>query len=225
MKQQLLLLPGLMCNEKLWSKMNLTNYKTFDIPREDTIDEMVEQLHISFAKYKEPINLVGFSLGGYLALKYVIKYPTRINKALIISSGIDSLKETEILKRKKMLETLKRNNINSLSFMAISQLLEDKTNEENLDIINQMFDELGLEVYNQQLLATMRRKPLFDELINVNAPIQFLSATNDSLVNLEPINKLCEMKDNFQLKTLDTDSHMLPLEYEHFLYKEIQNFF
>lgn len=225
MKQQLLLLPGLMCNEKLWSKMNLTNYKTFDIPREDTIDEMVEQLHISFSKYKEPINLVGFSLGGYLALKYVIKYPTRINKALIISSGIDSLKETEILKRKKMLETLKRNNINSLSFMAISQLLEDKTNEENLDIINQMFDELGLEVYNQQLLATMRRKPLFDELINVTSPIQFLSATNDSLVNLEPINKLCEMKDNFQLKTLDTDSHMLPLEYEHFLYKEIQNFF
>ncbi|WP_419773621.1 alpha/beta fold hydrolase [Halarcobacter sp.] len=225
MKQQLLLLPGLMCNEKLWSKMNLTNYKTFDIPREDTIDEMVEQLHISFAKYKEPINLVGFSLGGYLALKYVIKYPTRINKALIISSGIDSLKETEILKRKKMLETLKRNNINSLSFMAISQLLEDKTNEENLDIINQMFDELGLEVYNQQLLATMRRKPLFNELINVTSPIQFLSATNDSLVNLEPINKLCEMKDNFQLKTLDTDSHMLPLEYEHFLYKEIQTFF
>ncbi|RXJ99927.1 hypothetical protein CRV02_11205 [Arcobacter sp. CECT 8989] len=225
MKQPLLLLPGLMCNEKLWSKMNLTNYKTFDIPKEDTIDEMIEQLHISFSKYKEPINLIGFSLGGYLALKYVIKYPTRINKALIISSGIDSLKETEILKRKKMLETLKRNNINSLSFMAISQLLEDKTNEENLDIINQMFDELGLEVYNQQLLATMRRKSLFDKLINVTSPIQFLSATNDSLVNLEPINKLCEMKDNFQLKTLDTDSHMLPLEYEHFLYKEIQNFF
>jgi len=225
MKQQLLLLPGLMCNEKLWSKMNLTNYKIFDIPREDTIDEMVEQLHISFSKYKEPINLVGFSLGGYLALKYIIKYPTRINKALIISSGIDSLKETEIIKRKKMLETLKRNNIKSLSFIAISQLLEDKTNEENLDIINQMFDELGLEVYNQQLFATMRRKPLFDELINVSTPIQFLSATNDPLVNLEPINKLCQMKDNFQLKTLDTDSHMLPLEYEHFLYKEIQNFF
>lgn len=225
MKQPLLLLPGLMCNEKLWSKMNLTNYKTFDIPKEDTIDEMIEQLHISFSKYKEPINLIGFSLGGYLALKYVIKYPTRINKALIISSGIDSLKETEILKRKKMLETLKRNNINSLSFMAISQLLEDKTNEENLDIINQMFDELGLEVYNQQLLATMRRKSLFDKLINVTSPIQFLSAINDSLVNLEPINKLCEMKDNFQLKTLDTDSHMLPLEYEHFLHKEIQNFF
>ncbi|NVJ52656.1 MAG: alpha/beta hydrolase [Campylobacteraceae bacterium] len=223
--KQLLLIPGLMCTKKLWSKLNLTNYEAINIPQKDSIDEMIEVLHKEFNSYKEPINLVGFSLGGYISLKYMIKYPNRVNKALIISSGFDSLNENEINKRKKMLETLKRNNVKSLSFMAISQLLEDKTNEKNLDIINEMFTELGMEVYQQQLYATMKREPLFEELEEANTPTLFLSATNDALVNLEPIKKLCLKKENFQLKTLNTDSHMLPLEYEQFLYNEIQKFF
>ncbi|RXJ88290.1 hypothetical protein CRV01_12795 [Arcobacter sp. CECT 8983] len=223
--KQLLLIPGLMCTQKLWSKLNLTNYQGIKIPQKDSIDKMIEELHKEFSIYKEPINLVGFSLGGYISLKYLIKYPNRVNKALIISSGIDSLNEKEISKRKKMLETLKRNNINSLSFMAISQLLEDKTNENNLEIINEMFAELGMDIYQQQLFATMKRKSLFEELKEVNTPILFLSAINDALVNLQPIKQLCLEKENFQLKTLNTDSHMLPLEYDDFLYNEIQNFF
>lgn len=223
--KQLLLIPGLMCTQKLWSKLNLTNYQAINIPKKNSIDEMIEELHKEFHIYKEPMNLIGFSLGGYICLKYMIKYPNRVNKALIISSGIDSLNENEINKRKKMLEIMKKNNINSLSFMAISQLLEDKTNEKNLDIINQMFDELGMEVYQQQLYATMKRKPLLEELEEANTSALFLSATNDTLVNLKPIKQLCLKKENFELKTLNTDSHMLPLEYDQFLYKAIQNFF
>lgn len=223
--KKLFLLPGLMCNDKLWQNLKLDNCETINIPQKDSIDEMTEELHGIFKNLEKPINLIGFSLGGYLTLNYTLTYPNDVNKALIISSGVNSLGKKELEKRVKMLKLLEKNSINSLSFMTISSILEDKMNESNIDIIKEMFSDLGLEVYKQQLSATLKRESLFDKLKNSKIKTMFLSATKDSLVNIKSLEELCSINDNFNLKTINSSSHMLPLEYEEFLKYNIEDFF
>lgn len=225
MNKKLLMIPGLMCNEKLWSKIELNNYKSLPIPKEDSIEKIIKSLDKTISKEEKKVNIIGFSLGGYLALNYLTKYPNKVNKVLVISSSINNLSSKEILLRQNNLKRMNTHKIRTLSNKAICQLLEDKNDTENISLIKEMFDDLGVDTYKQQLLATLERENLLDMLKEVSNEVLFIASNNDSLVDLTNIKKLCNTNKNFDLKLLDSSSHMIPLEYDYFLYKEILNFF
>ncbi|AXH12294.1 alpha/beta hydrolase family protein [Halarcobacter bivalviorum] len=219
------MIPGLMCNEKLWSKIELNNYKSLPIPKEDSIEKMIKSLDKTISKEEKKVNIIGFSLGGYLSLNYLTKYPNKVNKVLVVSSSINNLSSKEILLRQNNLKRMDTHKIRTLSNKAICQLLEDKNDTENISLIKEMFDDLGVDTYKQQLLATLERENLFNMLKEVSNEVLFIASNNDSLVDLTNIKKLCNTNKNFDLKLLDSSSHMIPLEYDYFLYKEILNFF
>lgn len=225
MNKKLLMIPGLMCNEKLWSKIELNNYKSLPIPKEDSIEKIIKSLDKTISKEEKKVNIIGFSLGGYLALNYLTKYPNKVNKVLVISSSINNLSSKEILLRENNLKRMDIHKIRTLSNNAINQLLENKNDTENISLIKEMFDDLGVDTYKQQLLATLERENLLDMLKEVSNEVLFIASNNDSLVDLTNIKKLCNTNKNFDLKLLDSSSHMIPLEYDYFLYKEILNFF
>lgn len=225
MNKKLLMIPGLMCNEKLWSKIELNNYKSLPIPKEDSIEKIIKSLDKTISKEEKKVNIIGFSLGGYLALNYLTKYPNKVNKVLVISSSINNLSSKEILLRENNLKRMDIHKIRTLSNNAINQLLENKNDTENISLIKEMFDDLGVDTYKQQLLATLERENLFNMLKEVSNEVLFIASNNDSLVDLTNIKKLCNTNKNFDLKLLDSSSHMIPLEYDYFLYKEILNFF
>lgn len=225
MNKKLLMIPGLMCNEKLWSKIELNNYKSLPIPKEDSIEKIIKNLDKTISKEEKKVNIIGFSLGGYLALNYLTKYPNKVNKVLVISSSINNLSSKEILLRENNLKRMDIHKIRTLSNNAINQLLENKNDTENISLIKEMFDDLGVDTYKQQLLATLERENLFNMLKEVSNEVLFIASNNDSLVDLTNIKKLCNTNKNFDLKLLDSSSHMIPLEYDYFLYKEILNFF
>ncbi len=225
MNKKLLMIPGLMCNEKLWSKIELNNYKSLPIPKEDSIEKIIKSLDKTISKEEKKVNIIGFSLGGYLALNYLTKYPNKVNKVLVISSSINNLSSKEIFLRENNLKRMDIHKIRTLSNNAINQLLENKNDTENISLIKEMFDDLGVDTYKQQLLATLERENLLDMLKEVSNEVLFIASNNDSLVDLTNIKKLCNTNKNFDLKLLDSSSHMIPLEYDYFLYKEILNFF
>lgn len=225
MNKKLLMIPGLMCNEKLWSKIELNNYKSLPIPKEDSIEKIIKSLDKTISKEEKKVNIIGFSLGGYLALNYLTKYPNKVNKVLVISSSINNLSSKEIFLRENNLKKMDIHKIRTLSNNAINQLLENKNDTENISLIKEMFDDLGVDTYKQQLLATLERENLLDMLKEVSNKVLFIASNNDSLVDLTNIKKLCNTNKNFDLKLLDSSSHMIPLEYDYFLYKEILNFF
>lgn len=225
MNKKLLMIPGLMCNEKLWSKIELNNYKSLPIPKEDSIEKIIKSLDKTISKEEKKVNIIGFSLGGYLALNYLTKYPNKVNKVLVISSSINNLSSKEILLRENNLKRMDIHKIRTLSNNAINQLLENKNDTENISLIKEMFDDLGVDTYKQQLLATLERENLLDMLKEVSNKVLFIASNNDSLVDLTNIKKLCNTNKNFDLKLLDSSSHIIPLEYDYFLYKEILNFF
>ena len=214
-----------MCNEKLWSKLKLKNYETLTIPKEDSFEKMIEKLDIQISKHENKINLIGFSMGGYLALKYMIANPHKINKALIIASGMNQLNDNEVQARIKALDLLKRYKEYSLSNSIIKDLLENKDNITNINLIQDMFKDLGLETYKQQLQATLERKCLYDDLKSINVPTLFFYSNKDKLVKKDLINRLCEEKKSFDNVVINSCSHMLTLEYEEELANIIKKFF
>ena len=104
MKEKIYLIPGLMTDERLWSRiipLLKDEYELIHVPIPHTgdFDEIIDILFNLFTEDK--VNLLGFSLGGYIASYFAITYPNRVNKLFMLAATPGSSSEAEIERRKQ----------------------------------------------------------------------------------------------------------------------------
>ncbi len=213
-KTKIYMIPGLMCDERLWSKLR----KYFDdsyelihipIPRRDNFDEICEILNEKFKE--EKINLLGFSLGGYISSYYASKYPNKINKLILVASSCSPFNELEDKKRRQSLELINRLGFKGIASEKIKALVDDENDEELIKLVQDMYSDLGLETLNYQMNNALNRRDLKDEILNFDEKICFYYANTDKLVNHKWLENFKEnSKSKFEI--IESKSHMLPLE-------------
>jgi pimeloyl-ACP methyl ester carboxylesterase len=228
MKEKIYLLPGLMCDERLWERLTpylSDNYELIPlaIPLTSNFDEIIKILDKEFKEDK--INLFGFSFGAYISSYYTVKNPHRINR-LFLNAGTPSvMTQEEIDKRNTMLEIMHSFGFKGISSKKVASLLEDPNhNDENLiNLIKNMYVDLGEEVYIAQIKTINNRISLEQDLINLNLPIKMFYSTNDRLLNYKSLDNFTkEHKHITKISRVGT-SHMIPLEMPELLSQEMKS--
>ncbi len=217
MKKRIYLIPGFMCNESLWNRLiplfdDSYEFIHLKIPQKENFDEIIEEIDKKIIE--DSANILGFSLGGYIALHYALKYPKKIEKLMLVSSSFNSLKKDEIEKREAGLNFIKQFGFKTLSKKAV-QVMLDKSNIENLKLIKQiqdMYNSLGEENLFSQMKSTLYREDLSNKLIRLNVNILFVYSIYDNLLDTNTIEKMVLKNKNFKSKTFESKSHMLTLE-------------
>ena len=178
MKEKIYLIPGLMTDERLWSRiipLLKDEYELIHVPIPHTgdFDEIIDILFNLFTEDK--VNLLGFSLGGYIASYFAITYPNRVNKLFMLAATPGSSSEAEIERRKQKFTVIEQEGFLGLSYEKAKSLVEEKNqnDEELIKIIQDMFMDLGKETFITQLTSTFHRKDLFIDLLNLDIPIWF----------------------------------------------------
>ncbi len=228
MKEKIYLIPGLMCDERLWERV--TPYLEDDyelihltIPLSSDFDEIIEILDKEFKE--EKINLFGFSFGAYISSYYTINHPNRV-KRLFLNAGTPSvMTPKEIEKRNNMLEMMNSFGFQGISSKKVASLLEDPNhNDEHLiNLIKHMYVDLGEETYVAQIRTINNRIPLEQDLINLDIPIKMFYSTNDRLLNYKSLDNFTkEHKHITKISRVGT-SHMIPLEMPKLLSDEIKS--
>jgi pimeloyl-ACP methyl ester carboxylesterase len=228
MKEKIYFIPGLMTNEKLWSRVlpfleDIFEIIYIKIPNSKDFDEINNILKNEIKD--ENINLLGFSLGGYIASYFAIKNPKRVKKLFMLSSTPAKTSKIEIERRREKLEFAKLNNEISLDLEKAKNLVEEQNQDdfELLEIIVSMFNEMGKEVFITQLESTFNRVDLSSELKNLEIPITMFYSSHDRLLDSEAISNLENEKHNINLIKRFGTSHNIPLEFPEDLAKNIKN--
>lgn len=227
MKEKIYLLPGLMTDERLWQRLIPFLENDFElIPLSLPLTENFEEASMELEKIikDEKINLLGFSLGAYLASYFTIKNPNRVNRLFLVAGTPSLMREDEIRKRKQTLAQMNNLGFKGLSHKKVLSLIEDsnKDDEELICIVKDMFTDLGLEVYNIQMNSTFNRKDLHKELFSLYIPIRIFYSTEDRLFTHSSLENF---KDEYEHVTKNSrvgTSHMLPLEVPEQLSLEIK---
>ena len=228
MKEKIYFIPGLMCDERLWERLSpyLEDDYTLvylEIPLTSNFDEIISILDKEFKEDK--INLFGFSFGAYIASYYTVKHPHRV-KRLFLNSGTPSvMTQEEIDKRNKMIERMDSFGFQVISSTKVASLLElpNHTDENLINLIQQMYGDLGKEVYISQIKTINNRIPLEEKLINLDLPIKLFFSTNDRLLNYDSLKKFTSEHKNITKISRVGTSHMIPLEMPKLLSKEIRS--
>jgi len=206
-----------MCDQRLWQsciKHLSENIELIHIaiPMGNNIDEIITALEKQFPKGK--INLAGFSLGGYLATAYALKYPEKVHKLLLISNMSYSLPEAELKERSRTIAFIKKHGYAGIPIKRITALLhpDNINNQDIIHCIREMDTSLGKETLIHQLTVTTQRENLLIKIPKLPFPVKFLIGDSDSLVKLSRIQAILAESKLVSLAVLNNTGHMLPLE-------------
>ncbi len=213
---KLYLIPGTMCNDKLWSELlpylhNSIELIYLAIPPEKNVDELAEYYHDLLASDK--VNLIGFSLGGYIASYFAIKYPERVEKLFVISNSPTRLPADEVKQRTDILNLVQTYGYQGVSRDRITHLLDPSNQRSRLiELISSMDKELGEEQFISQYQYTSGRADLAKALGHLSLPAYFYYSEGDRLVNSAWFNKLKDSNSKVSVISTSGAGHMLPLE-------------
>ncbi|GLX77679.1 alpha/beta hydrolase [Thalassotalea insulae] len=214
-------LPGTMCDQRLWSNLveelegltaNSFHYHFLTLARSQTIDEIVDDVKRQLPQ--RPIVLVGFSLGGYLASAFAVKYPHNIDKLVVLSNVPSALPQQEIKHRSRTISWIKRHGYNGIPTQRVLDLLAPSAHRNNavIKLIKAMDAALGKEVLLQQLQATTLRENLAAKLKRLACNKYFAVGDKDTLASAELLKQMANEDVGMQLTVFAGTGHMLPLE-------------
>ncbi len=210
-------LPGTMCDSRLWQWLWPYLEPHFslvhvDLPVGDNIEEIVESLAQQLPLTS--INLLGFSLGGYLASAFAVRYPKRLDRLCVLANSPNGLSGAEVARRRQTIHWVETNGYAGIPSKKINQLLHRSHRNSALihNVIAEMDRELGITALLQQLKSTTQRVDLSADLVKLSIPVTFSYGDEDDLVDLVRIKNLSQQNKLIQSFEITCSGHMLPLE-------------
>lgn len=228
MKTKLYLIPGTMCTEQLWQFLLPSLSDEFElcylkIPNKMSLDDISEHLVAQFEE--DRVNLLGFSLGGYIASLVASRFPERLNKLMVLANSPCALNADELSLRKQTVSILKRFGYKGMPRVKAEALLAEKS-ALHIDLILEMDKALGADTLLSQLENTSSRDDLMQPLLALNCDVRFIYSQEDSLINLAWMQELKALAGHkMSQKMVAGSSHMLPLEEPIMISREINTFF
>lgn len=239
MKDKVYLLPGTMCNQRLWHKL-LPCAKADSNSQKQQRDNNIEFIHIPIPANKnvkqlsiwlneffqeEKVYILGFSLGGYLASYFAVNYPHRIKGLFIVGNSPCPLTTQEMLQRQQLLSFIQTGKYKGISTKRAKQLLNSETyQQQDILTIKQMDAELGIDELISQMTYTSERDDLLQGMSVLNIPMTFYYSEEDVLVNTSWLKRLSNNNRSCTLIPTTGNGHMLPLEKPQELLNHLHNF-
>lgn len=184
-RHPLILIPGLLCNHKLWTYQRdalekLTSIIFADITGVDSIENMALKI---LDNAPQKFDLAGLSMGGYVALEIMRIAPDRVNKLVLLNTTYREVSTATITDRLRAIELAKAGLFAKLLAETIGQCYaaSNKSNTKILKLDKEMALEVGPEVYIQQQTAIMNRRSYADILPLIRNPTLIIAGEEDEI--------------------------------------------
>ena len=216
MKQPLLLLSGLLCDETIWA----------DIPQRlgDAADVRIisfrgfSSIH-SMADYvlsaaPDTFALAGHSMGGRVALEVVRSAPRRVSGLALLNTGVHTVRDGEPQSRGRLLRLAHEHGMSALASEWLPPMMAAGATRtlELLPRLTAMVERSTPDSYAGQISALLNRPDALSMLATIHVPTLLLSGSEDSW---SPVSQHETMRRRIPHATLfevHGAGHMAPIE-------------
>ncbi len=206
-------LPGTLCDERVWHHQTAAfkDSLVVNLRTQSTLEEMLESVsNVPFENFV----LVGFSMGGYVAQEFALKFPERVKKLVLIGSSSEGYPahEKEIIL--KALPQIEKGLFKGLTEKRLQQFLHPRSYENAgiRELIHSMAGQDAGEVYLRQLKATLDRRNLSKEIGQIRCPISVIAGKDDCIVSVDSILRMEKYAPRAEINVLPDCGHFVPLE-------------
>ena len=216
MSEMLVMLPGMMCDARLFTPQreafdNTHQIQIPDLYGADDIGSLVEQL---LTALPEKFALAGLSMGGIIAMEICRQQPERVSRLALM----DTNPFAEALDR----QAIREEQIKKVSAGGLKDIIRDEmkphylaeTSQRNqiLDLCMAMGLGLGPEVFIQQSKMLAGRRDQTTTLKSITVPTLILYGEQDQLCPEERHLAMADLIDGAKLVKIEDAGHLPTLE-------------
>lgn len=217
--RNLVFLPGLLCDERLWARQidslrDVARPFVGDLTRHDRIADMAEYV---LDNVPERISVVGLSMGGYVAMEIMRQAPERVERLALLDTTARPDSEERKRRRQGLIELAGKGQFKGVTPRLLPMLIHpDRMQDQRLtSVIMQMAEHVGQEAFLRQQMAIMARTDSRHDLRSVNCPTLIMCGRDDTLTPVEQSAEMASVIYGAKLVTIDDCGHLSSLERPH----------
>ena len=213
-----LFLPGTLCDERIW--MSTWHHMSFSQSMRSYVplqwaNDRAQMMSLTFDRinnFEQPVHLVGFSMGAYIASLAALDHRNIASLTLVGYNPFGLTKEEEE-QRLMIIKSINNNSYTPMPKHRLADFLtdEEQQNAEFTETIINMAADLGPASLKAHFTATSPRKDLTGRLAKLKIPIHFVTAEHDSIANADTIKAFADTLENAQYSCFKNTAHMMLL--------------
>jgi len=213
--ETLLLLPGMMCDSRMWrAQIDDLDIPT-SIPLCDKHDNFVDAATDILENAPEQFALAGLSMGGILALEIWRQAPQRVSHlALMDTNPFADSPERQSL-RLEQIEQVLKGGLRSLAVDSLKPMYLAESNRDDDNLLNTILDmamDLGPDVFRLQSLALKNRADSIETLKQINCPVTILCGAEDTLCPVAYHEYMASRISDCKFVIIDDCGHLASME-------------
>ena len=218
-----------MCTNSIWDAQISILKKKYNVSIPSlkniaTVDDAVQKI---INKNKKKISVIGFSMGGFIAIKLAIEYPEILDKLVLIGTNARNISQKRKLLLEKSLTTLNKNNFAKLFYQKnYSSYFSDKDlkNTSYQNTVYSMAKQLGYKTFLNQTNLIVKRPNQLKKVNKIVSKTLIIRGKNDKLSSNSMNNEL-NKKIKYSVYTeINNSSHFVMLEKPKIFNKIVTNF-
>lgn len=212
----LVLLPGLLCDDRLWKPQvealsDIADILIADMTRDETMSGMAAR---ALANAPESFALAGLSMGGYAAFEIMRSAPERVSRLALLDTGARADTPEQTTRRKDLINLAERGEFKAVSPRLLPLFVhEDRLSDAPLvEDIAEMANGVGKDAFLRQQKAIMARPDSRPGLSAIGCPTLVLCGRQDVLTPPELSEEIAGMIPGADLVLIDDCGHLATME-------------
>ena len=208
----LLMLPGNMCDARLWHGLGDRGAAHADLSHDDSIANMAAR---ALADHQGPLILIGFSMGGIVALEMARRAPQRIKGLVLADTNAGADLPARAAARPIQQARARSGELAIIVADELKPAYLATQNRDNGPLKTLLFDmamALGEDVFVRQSEALRTRADLGQVLNAFDGPVLFLCGAEDALCPPAWHQEMAARCRDAELHVIEGAGHLLPLE-------------
>ncbi|MGE5723023.1 MAG: alpha/beta fold hydrolase [Sphingomonadales bacterium] len=212
----LLLLPGLMCDERIWAPQlrEFAAQGAIAVPGYGDARSLVEMARRALAQAPAHFSLVGHSMGARVALEVFRLAPERVERLALLDTGIHLPKPNEAEKRYALRALGVREGIGRLVDEWLPPMVHParRSDPALMEPLRAMAIAGGVERYEAQIEALLGRPDVLPLLGTIRCPTLVGVGRQDGWSPVEQHEAIAAMIPGAELAIFEDCGHMSPVE-------------
>jgi len=228
MAENVLLLPGMMCDHRMWQAQidNLENAVT--VPRIDAYDNFPDMARAVLRDAPDNFALAGLSLGGILAFEIWRQAPHRVSALALLDTNPFADTDEKQSRRYLQIEQVLGGELRRVAVESLKPFYLAESNRNDEELLNTILDmalDLGPQVFRRQSLALANRADSVATLADIDCPTTIICGSEDSLCPPSYHEFMAEHIKGSRYVVIDNCGHLASMEQPEAVTKELLRLF
>ena len=215
-RETLLMLPGLLCDARLWRDQqaglaDMAHCVVADLTQDDTVEAMARR---ALQQVSGRFSLIGLSMGGYVALAVLRAAPDRLDRLCLMDTSARPDTPEQAKRRRGLMALAEQGRFKGVTPRLIPSLLHpNRVQDQALgrDVMA-MAARVGPEAFLRQQAAILSRPDSRPDLPSIVMPTLVLYGAGDQLTPPHLGSEIASAVPGARLALIEAAGHLPPME-------------